>query len=407
MRPTKSFVSWPAVLRYTMCLGLLGLLATFAVAEENHELPVEGRVYLMENAASGNRVIVLERALDGRLKLLQEVETGGLGSGPGELPPPFPPGLPGPNPLDSQDALIITNNGRFLIAANAGSNDVSVLAITRDGLELVDREPSGGIFPVSIAHHHDTIYVINNGGRNFQTIVGGTPTLKGFHLDEDGKLHEISGSTRVIGPDMAHPGDAIFSPNGNVLFVSEQSTNTIELFHVALDGSVHDQTSVHASTDTPFGMAFGHDNLLAVTAVNGLPVGVEDGATISSYRLTERGTLEEISAAVPTKQSAACWVRFTPDGNFAFIANPGSGSVTSFLVSPSGELTLLAPVAADVGGHFSGPLDLDITANGKYLYVIGSFIGTVQGYRIEHDGSLTHVASFGGLPFTIQGLVVR
>jgi 6-phosphogluconolactonase len=407
MRPRKLFDSWPALIRFTIGLGLLGLLATFAVAEVEQQPSANGRVYLMENAATGNRVVVLERAQDGQLKLLQRVETGGLGSGPGELPPPFPPGLPGPNPLDSQDALVITDGGRFLIAANAGSNDVSVLAVTPDGLELMDKEPSGGIFPVSIAHYHDLLYVINNGGRNFQTIVGGTPTLKGFHLDDAGKLHEIPGSTSVIGPDMAHPGDAVFSPNGKVLFVSEQTTNTIELFHVDRDGSLHDQTSVRASTDTPFGMAFGHHNLLAVTAVNGLPVGVIDGATISSYRLTEASTLEAISVSVPTKQSAACWIRFTPDGSHVYIANPGSGSITSFLVSPHGELTLLSPVAADVGGHFSGPLDLDITPNGKFLYVIASFIGTIQGYRIEHDGSLTHIASFGGLPFTIQGIVVR
>jgi 6-phosphogluconolactonase (cycloisomerase 2 family) len=128
---------------------------------------------------------------------------------------------------------------------------------------------------------------------------------------------------------------------------------------------------------------------------------------MSTYRVTENDTLEPISKAVPTNQSAACWVRFTPDGRYAYTGNTGSGSVSSFLVSRRGELTLLQPVAGDVGGFLSVPIDLDITPNGKYLYVLGSFIGTVQGFHIENDGSLTHVGSYAGLPITIQGIVAR
>lgn len=405
MKVTVRFVR-PAV-RSGIAVMLLGLVAAVAVAQQDQGASAAGRVYLMVNGAAGNNIVVLQRGEDGQLTFLQEVATGGLGSGPGELPPPFPPGLPGPNALDSQDSLVMSDDGRFLIAVNAGSDDISVLAVTQDGLQLVDRQPSGGIFPVAIAHRHDLIYVANNGGRNFQVLVGGTPTIRGFHLDADGKLHEIAGSTKVIGPDMGHPADAVLSPDGKVLIVSEQSTNGIELFHLNADGSPKDQVTVRSSTDTPFGMTFAHDNILTVTAVNGLPLGVINGATISSYHLTPEGTLDPINLSVPTLQSAACWVRFTPDGSHAYVANPGSGSVTSFQMSSQGELTLLAPVGADTGGPFSGPLDLDISTNGKFLYVIASIHGTIQGYRIEHDGSLTHIVSFGGFPFTIQGIVVR
>jgi len=220
-------------------------------------------------------------------------------------------------------------------------------------------------------------------------------------------LHPISGSTKVIGPNMAHPADGIFSPDGELLFIAEQSTNQVKAYKVDEDGVLQNERSYQSSTPTPFGLAFGHNNTLAVTAVNGLPVGVMNGATVSSYHLTEEDTLQPLSSSVPTNQSAACWIRFTPNGIYAYIANPGSGSLSSFTVSRRGEFTPLASIAADVGGHFSGPLDLDITPNGKFLYVVGSFIGTIQGYSIGSDGSLTHVASFGGLPFTIQGIVVR
>jgi 6-phosphogluconolactonase len=405
MRSTRTWVGRLTGAGLAICLWMLVGLTAAGVAQERES--DEGRIYLMANAATGNTIVVLRRGEDGQMSRLQEVATSGLGSGPGELPPPFPPGLPGPNALDSQDALVMTDNGRFLVAVNAGSNDISVLAVTQDGLRLVDKASSGGIFPVAVAQHHNLIYVVNNGGRNGQTLVGGTPTVRGFRLDHTGKLHEIAHSTMVIGPNMSHPADAIFTPDGDRLIITEQSSNMIQVFPVDDDGRLGNPVSIRANTDTPFGMAFGHHNVLAVTEVNGLPVGVQNGATMSTYRLNEDNGLEPVSRSVSTHQSAACWVRFTPNGHYAYTSNPGSGSLSSFLVSRSGELTLQAAVAADAGGHFSGPLDLDITPDGKYLYVLGSFIGTIQGYRIENDGSLTHVASLPGFPFTIQGIVVR
>src|SRR6476620_4900815 len=109
---------------------------------------------------TGNTVIVFNRAGDGSLTRIQEVSTGGFGSGAGELPPPLPP-FAGPIPLDSQDAIILTSDGHFLLAVNAGSNDLSVLKVTSQGLRLVDRVPSGGSFPVSVTEYNRLVYVAN------------------------------------------------------------------------------------------------------------------------------------------------------------------------------------------------------------------------------------------------------
>jgi 6-phosphogluconolactonase (cycloisomerase 2 family) len=75
-------------------------------------------------------------------------------------------------------------------------------------------------------------------------------------------------------------------------------------------------------------------------------------------------------------------------------------------VSEDGELTLLNPVANFLGFE-SIPIDLSITPDGKFLYIIGSFIGTIRGYQIENDGSLIPVASFSGLPISMQGIVAQ
>lgn len=367
---------------------------------------VQGRVYVMENQAAGNTIAVFNRGVAGRLSLLQEVLTGGLGSGPGTLPPPAPDGTPGPNGIDSQDSLVMTDDGRFLIAVNPNSNDVSVLKVVHEGLQLVDRVPSGGIFPVSIAHYDDLIYVLNGGAVPHSKT--GTPTLSGFRLDHAGKLHEIPGSTIVTGIDGSQPSDAVFTEGGKLLIISEQLTETIKVFRVGDQGLLIEQSSFLANNSAPVAVAVGPRNIVGITegAISGFRIPIPDGSTVSSYRVTQEDTLEVVSRSVPTNQTAACWLRFTPDGHYAYTGNPGSGSVSSFRVSDTGELSLLNAVGAFLGFE-SAPLDLSITPDGKFLYVLGSFIGTVQGYRIENNGSLTSVANFSGLPFSMQGIVAQ
>jgi len=64
-------------------------------------------------------------------------------------------------------------------------------------------------------------------------------------------------------------------------------------------------------------------------------------------------------------------------------------------------------VAADTGGVLSGPIDLAITPDGKFLYVIAFFIQDLKGCRIEPTSSLTHVETIINLPLTVQGIAAR
>ena len=66
--------------------------------------------------------------------------------------------------LASQGAVAVTNDGRFLIAVDAGSNQLSVLRIQQDGdLQLVPNGvvSSDGPTPVSVAVHDGLVYVAN------------------------------------------------------------------------------------------------------------------------------------------------------------------------------------------------------------------------------------------------------
>src|SRR5262245_20359651 len=109
-------------------------------------------VYIATNEASGNAILVFNRAANGTLSPGGSVPTGGRGSGFFFF-----------NGVGSQGSVIQSDNGRWLFAVNAGSNEISSFAVTANGLTLVSKVASGGLMPVSLTVHQDILYVLNGG----------------------------------------------------------------------------------------------------------------------------------------------------------------------------------------------------------------------------------------------------
>ena len=128
--------------RVPVAFGLLAagaVLAAPAVASASpYPSPVTGHVYLDDNTAGSNTIAAFDRHANGSLTPLpgSPFAAGGAGSGTG---------------LASQGAVQIADGGRLLLAADAGSNQVSALRIQPDGsLRLAGVVSSGGVLPVSI-----------------------------------------------------------------------------------------------------------------------------------------------------------------------------------------------------------------------------------------------------------------
>jgi 6-phosphogluconolactonase len=103
-----------------------------------------GAVYVQTNDPEGNAIVAYRRAAGGELAALGTYPTGGRGNGKPHLP--------------SQSSLVLTSDGDHLIVANTGSDDVSIFAVTPEGLSLSGRVPSGGSAPTSIAVHEQHVY---------------------------------------------------------------------------------------------------------------------------------------------------------------------------------------------------------------------------------------------------------
>src|SRR5439155_1840371 len=85
--------------------------------------PRTGAVFAQTNDAAANAVVAFPRAEDGTLSRTDSYPTGGLGNGVPHLP--------------SQGSVVLAAGRTRLLVANAGSNDVSVFALSGDGLGLV------------------------------------------------------------------------------------------------------------------------------------------------------------------------------------------------------------------------------------------------------------------------------
>src|ERR1041385_5231585 len=95
-----------------------GLVATPGVASADS--PVVGHVYVNDNTAGTNTIGGFDQHADGTLTPL-------AGS-------PFPAGGEGTGTIvGSQGSLQATADGRFVLAADAGSDEISVLAVASDG----------------------------------------------------------------------------------------------------------------------------------------------------------------------------------------------------------------------------------------------------------------------------------
>jgi 6-phosphogluconolactonase (cycloisomerase 2 family) len=362
--------------RMTLPIALLGVALSgplVASASAHGRSGVVGHVYVNDNTAGVNTIGAFDRHPDGSLTPTpgSPFVAGGAGTGSG---------------LSSQGALQISPDGRFLLAVDAGSNQISVLRIRHDGsLELVRDgvTSSGGILPDSVTIHGDLVYVANsgNGGSNYT----------GFVLDDRGRLRQLAGSTVPL-PDNSAPADVLFNGTGRKLVGTRVGTSEIDSFTVGRDGllTAAPDSPIPAQGLGPFGSEFRPTNPRQLFVSNAHNVGPGTG-TVSAFTDSHEGTLTPISGSpFADEQTAPCWVEITRDGRFLFTVNTASGSISSYSIARDGTLSLLG--STPVSGSGVGAVDARLSPDGRTLYVDESKVGKVGAFAVD-GGNLTELAS--------------
>jgi 6-phosphogluconolactonase len=286
--------------------------------------------------------------------------------------------------LGSQGAVALSDNGRVLLAVDAGSNDVASFRVDRrtGDLELVGRVPSRGTMPVSVDIHGNQAYVLN---------ASGVANVAAFKLAGDGTLTPRFGGRAPLTTLNAGAAQVAVAPDGGSLIVTEKAAHQLETFPIER-GRPGDPVITPSNGPTPFGFAFDPRGTAIVSEAT--------NSTVSSYRIGSDRALRTITASAQTLQGAACWVAVTPDGRFAYTGNAATGSITGFAISPSGALTRLA----EDGRNANSPRPNDLAIANGFLYAINPLTAEVTAYRIAADGSLTAIPSADGLSHTLAGL---
>lgn len=335
---------------------------------------VTGYLYTESNETAGNRILAFPVANDGSLGSPTSYPSGGTGTGGG---------------LGNQGAVAVTKGGGYLIAVNAGSNDVSLFQVSSTGLQLLDREPSGGLQPISVSTWGDIVVVLN---------AGGTGNITGFVLEPQGNLRAVSGFTAPLSSTSSGPAQVSVGPQGRTVVVTEKATNVISTY--LLHGRTLSAPLANPSKGmTPFGFAFHPGGALVVSEAFG---GAAGASAVSTYRLAEP-RLKVVSRSVPDHQSAACWIVITPNGRFVYTTNTASGNVSTYSIDPLGRLELVT--SATAAGK--SPIDAAVTADGQFLYVLNSGSHTISIFSIGGHGSLTLTSTVSGIPVGTTGLAAE
>ncbi|HET9724601.1 MAG TPA: beta-propeller fold lactonase family protein [Actinomycetota bacterium] len=360
-------------IRWARNVGLAAILTLVPIAAATPAAANEpaGHVYVQTNDASGNAIVVFDRDAGGSLTYDETVPTGGLGNAP--------------TGVGSQGSVAISTSGRWLLAVNAGSDDVSLLEVTDGGLELADVR-SVGDRPVSVTVHRRLVYVLNQGD----------DTIEALRITDAATLKNLSNSTRGLSGTGVNAAEVALDPSGRILAVTEKATNLIDTFVVRRTGRASGPNVQASVGAVPFGFAFDPDGRLFVSEA--------PASATSSYDVGAGGALTVISPSVPNGQAAACWVAITSDGRFAYTANAGSANVSEYTVAPNGAITLVGNGVS--GATDPGPVDLDLSRRDRFLYVLNSRSGSISAFEVDAgDGSLTAIPGASGFPTGGAGLV--
>lgn len=374
-------------------------------------LPAEAGklVYVLSNDYhdNANAVLAYRQKSDGTLQPLPGSPFLTKGAGLGN-----PKGVLGPD--DTDDPLIISPDGHFLLAVNGGSNTVAVFTIDRNGsLDPIPGSPfpSGGQTPCSIAINGRYVYVANKSFDPLHTITQ-LPNYVTFTIDGSGHLEQVAGG-KVEVPAGSSPSQVLVSNDHRFLFATDflafmltdkTPVGSLLSFDLGASGTLKYAPGspyvVPAADGGALGLAV---NPRSPVLYVGFPVASAVGA-YSIDPLTGQLTLQQTVGA----GAAACWIKTDAEGRRMYVLNSGENSVGVYNITSAAAPVFIAKLVLKDSGPYSnstggtslssGDFALGFSPNGATLYVVSQDINPnpsagdfnfLHVLKVATDGTLT------------------
>ena len=285
--------------------------------------------------------------------------------------------------------LAIDPTNRFVFSANESEPGI-VSAFHRDltsgGLHELNQETSHGSTPCYIS--------IDKPGRYAMVANYGDGTLAVYPIGEDGHLQPSSDVITFTGSghepnrqDRPHAHMVASAPDGHHVLATDLGLDTITVYDLDTDtgrlnpGSAEGAVAHAAPGAGPRHFAYSPDGTM-VFVINEL------SNTITSYAFADGGLTER--QTVPTLpdgfsgENTTAQIAITPDGRHLYGSNRGDDSIVIYAVGEDGQLTLVGH--QPTGGQTPRNFALDPT--GAWLLAANQTTGNIVVFRRDPETGL-------------------
>lgn len=299
-------------------------------------------VYVESNASEHNEVALLLQAEESTaLTLVETYATGGVG---------YPV-------INGNQSHALASDGKHLFVTNAGDDTVTVFDIGTSGrLSLVERIPSQGRHPVSVAVVRDSLIVLNQG--RIDETEPSNPTVQRFQIQKNGTLSPLPGQYTYLPADV--PVDVVGIPRSGVFSVVLGGSHRIETFRLMADGGLS-RSGVQDGIFSPLGGAMGRLNpgkqvfTLADEALPGL----------ASLTLRKGGRSNNLQQVLRPYLLDPCWAVSNARGSWVWSSAFETRTLSLFRWLDNGTLRYVSDWVDEAG---PGGLDLAINDKNTALY---------------------------------------
>jgi len=277
----------------------------------------------------------------------------------------FPTGGSG-RAMSSEQGLQIDASGRWLLATNNESNDVTVYRMESDGSLLrVPGSPfPAGPGPMMIAVHPTLpVFYVSNVGDN---------TIGVFEIGSDGALSSLQ--LRAVS---GLPRDLEVEPGGNSLYVADMM-NGVQGYRISDDGSLSQLLG------SPFSYASSRPYEIEISRSSQLLVLDLDNG-LAAFSLDASGSLNLVPGSPLNVGGFAKSLALSGDDRFAYVGFPFDDQILGFGITPTAMPSPLAGPSAPVALSLN---QLLVPRGSTRVFAITREARTIQTFSVGEDGSL-------------------
>jgi 6-phosphogluconolactonase (cycloisomerase 2 family) len=284
--------------------------------------------------------------------------------------------------LPSPKVLTVVPNGTFLYVATNGDHSISGYKINQTTGSLTF------ISTILITEQNPNAMTVDPTGSFLYVTTNSNAFIHGYKINSDGTLTFINKLITGAGPD-----GVTVSRNGKFVYVATGLTGSNnDIYGYTINPTTGELTII---TGSPFLSAVNGEKLSITVVPNRDFVYVtNDDVTITNGQVcgytinSGSGVLTEMTTSFDAESTPSS-IAVDPNGNFIYVTNEESDTVSAYTIKSSGDLDKIDDYDTGVT-----PTSVTVDPTGKFLYVTNSENDNISGYIIDSNtGGLTVITT--------------